>query len=266
MYRRFPLGIRVFLRRLQTSWESLISNTLGEDNLLTDLVQISGPLAIGCGLLLLMCLIFTLRYRSRKKWCAGMLSILTGVGSGLLALLWASCWCNYDRLEIIPVTLVFLVLLILLIVCIRTAAAKHVEKRKEREARYAEKRKEREARYATMTKQKEIGREVQKARRAEQIEMVKKTADKLSSQAKESIGQLTAATKKILADSNQVIAAPITAEPVTGAIELDDIYVVNQGRDPHALQKIRSLYALHQEDIITKEEYTAKVAQLMERL
>lgn len=247
--------IRFSLRQLQYSWDRLISNMLGGDNLLTDLLRISGPLAIGCGLLLLMCLIFTLRYKSRKKLFSAMLSILTGAGSALLALLWAHYWSSYDGLEIIPVALVLIVLLILLIVFIRTAAACRAEKRKARETQLA-----------AMAEQREAEREAQKARRAEQIEMAKGAADKLSSQAKESISQLTAATKKILADSNQVIAAPMAAEPVTDAIELADIYVVNQGRDPHAVQKIRGLYALLQEDVITKEEYTVKVAQLMERL
>ena len=41
------------LRYLQYSWERLLKNTLGEDNLLSVLLQIAGPLAIGCGLLLL---------------------------------------------------------------------------------------------------------------------------------------------------------------------------------------------------------------------
>ena len=144
---------------LQYSWERLLKNTLGEDNLLSVLLQIAGPLAIGCGLLLLMCLIFTLRYKSRKKPFAAMLSILTGVGSGLLALLWASHWSRYDDLEIFPVALVFIVLLILLIIFIRTAAANHAEKRKAREVRLA-----------AMAEQKEAERESQKARRAEQIE------------------------------------------------------------------------------------------------
>lgn len=247
--------IRYSLARLQRSWARLIDRYFDRNSRLADLLNVSGPLAIGCGLLLMLCIIFTIIYRSGKGKVAGKLSLLSGAGSGLLALLWAREWSDYDGLEIVPVALVFIVLLIILIIDFRTCKVKHTEKRKAREERRA-----------AMAEQTEAEREARKARHAEQMEAVKETANKLSGKAKEGINLLTAATKKIIADGNQTVEYVITTETATTALELSDVYVANLGRDPHAAQKVRGLHVLLQEGVITEEEYTEKAAQLLKRL
>ena len=248
-------NVAKLVNKMQYRWDNLISSHLGKESILSYLLQASGPLAFCCAFLLLLCIIFTLRYRSRKGRGAAILSLLTGIGSACMAQMWASLWSDYGSLEFIPIGFVAIVLLIMLIILIRTSSAKRAEKRQARAA-------QREAR----AEQLKAECEERNARRAEQREAMKETADKLSGQAKEGINLLNTMIKKTLADGNQTIEYTVATETPATSLEFSSVYVANPERDAHAAQKIRGLHALLQEGVITEEEYANKAAQLLERL